>query len=424
VRRNVDILVMIDNSPGTSPKIAELRNRFPALLQRLGDFAANGQPASYHIGVVDSDLGAGPFTLNQGQCHPDGDGGLLRVGPGPGASGPAVCAGLTLGNGERFIDYDSGSGATNIGGFNVADAFSCISQVGTAGCGFEAPLEAVYRVLTTPSVNPGFLRDDSLIAVLWMTDEDDCSAPPDSQLFDPSPAAVGTWGVMHSFRCTQWGVTCGGKPLGGDALAPTSDCAPAVGGPLFDVSRYTQLLSPGGLRARADDLVLASIVAPPAPVGVQITMPCADQTNTASCPILEHSCIATTNTAFFADPAVRIGAVTTAVPGAIVGSVCDVDYSPTITAFGDAIGARLTAGCLPGALGDVASPSCTVTIDGSTTPRCDGSGAMPCWEVVADTRCAARTAPSGDRQQLRLAVDGASASAVISSRCSVYEPAP
>ena len=69
-------------------------------------------------------------------------------------------------------------------------AFGCIAAVGSAGCGFEAPLEAVYRVLTTPAINPGFLRDDALLVVILMTDEDDCSAPPDTTLFDPSPAGI------------------------------------------------------------------------------------------------------------------------------------------------------------------------------------------------------------------------------------------
>src|SRR5262249_45362628 len=79
MQRNVDILLMIDNSPGPSPKINETINRFPQLVKRLDQFATAGLTASYHIGVVDSDMGAGPVTLNQGQCHPDGDGGVLRT---------------------------------------------------------------------------------------------------------------------------------------------------------------------------------------------------------------------------------------------------------------------------------------------------------------------------------------------------------
>src|SRR5437764_495423 len=80
----VDILFMIDSS-GTAPIQTELRNRFPSLVKALQNFALQGHPASYHIGVVDEDLGAGPEVLNQGQCHPDGDGGKLHVAPAAGA---------------------------------------------------------------------------------------------------------------------------------------------------------------------------------------------------------------------------------------------------------------------------------------------------------------------------------------------------
>ncbi|MCA1663676.1 MAG: hypothetical protein LC659_05310 [Myxococcales bacterium] len=276
VRRNVDILVMMDNSPGTSPKQHELMNRFPLLLDRIDELAAAGKTASFHIGVVDSDLGAGPYTLNQGQCHPDGDGGGLRMGPAADASPPAAisCAALDLG-GRRFIDYDSATGGSNTGAVGLANAFQCIAAVGEAGCGFEAPLEAVYRVLTTPSVNPGFLRDDALLIVILMTDEDDCSAPPDSPLFDPSAAGIASYGVLHSFRCTQFGVACNGAPLTGDALAPTSDCAPVAGGPLFDVSRYIGLFAPGGVKPNSDDVLFATLVAPSSPFAVSVTMPCA-----------------------------------------------------------------------------------------------------------------------------------------------------
>ena len=70
-----------------------------------------------------------------------------------------------------------------------------VTGVGEFGCGFEAPLEAAYRFLADPEPwlsfpNPGqpdgvdqtiidqraaFLRPDSLVAVILLTDENDCS---------------------------------------------------------------------------------------------------------------------------------------------------------------------------------------------------------------------------------------------------------
>ncbi len=200
----VDILFMIDSS-GTAPIRNELRARFPQLVKALENAAATHHPASYHFGVVTADLGAGPYTLNQGQCHPDGDGGELQIAPAVGGGGvPATCQGFSLSGGVRFIDYDQIDGTTNIaGGLDVPTAFSCISAVGDAGCGFEHQLESVYRALhDPPPENAGFLRDDALLVVFFLTDEDDCSGPPDDDLFDPSPDGVANYGPLHSFRCT------------------------------------------------------------------------------------------------------------------------------------------------------------------------------------------------------------------------------
>ncbi|HEX6837101.1 MAG TPA: hypothetical protein VF334_11040 [Polyangia bacterium] len=423
LRRKVDILFMIDDSPSTAPKQNELVDRAAILIQRIDDLASVGKTASFHIGVVDSDLGAGPYTLNQGQCHPDGDGGLLRTTPAAGVQTGTICDALQLGNGERFIDWDTATHTSNTGDVDIAEAFGCIAAVGDSGCGFEAPLEAVYRVLTTPSVNPGFLRDDALLVVILMTDEDDCSAPPDSQLFDPSAVGVGQWGTLHSFRCTQWGIACDGKPLTGGALSGTTSCTPVAGGPLFDVSRYQQLFAAGGVKANADDLVLATFVAPSMPFGVDVTTPCADQVNTPSCAILGHSCVNPANAFFFGDPAVRINSVTATVPNAVTGSICDSDYSPTISAVADAMAARLGGTCLPGAVVDLADPGCTVAVAGVEAPRCQ-QGRLPCWDLVDDQSCAMHLTPAGAAQRLRLTVQGAPSNAAIDASCPLYEPTP
>ena len=346
----VDILFMIDNSPGGSYD-NELIKRFPLLLKALDAGAAAGHPASYHIGVVTSDLGAGPFTLNQGQCHPDGDNGVLQVLPAAGAVLPAgvSCSGFSLGGGVRFLEYDQLAGTNNIMGEpDVASAFSCMAAVGEAGCGFEHVLESTYRALSgTVAENAGFLRDDALLVVFYVTDEDDCSAPPDGDLFDPSPDGIAKYGTLHSFRCTQFGVSCSTPPapLSGVAMPPSTECAPlnrADGGKLFDVQRYIDFFDrPGGVKADPSDVILASISAPPTPVGVTVTMPCADQVNTPSCPILNHSCVLATNPQFFGDPALRLRTVVDAAQTALPFSLCEGDFSGEMDAVARAITARL-----------------------------------------------------------------------------------
>src|SRR4051794_35078122 len=58
-QQEVDILFMIDNSNSMAAKQAQLKQRFPSFIGKLRDFAGRGLAASYHLGVVTSDLGAG-----------------------------------------------------------------------------------------------------------------------------------------------------------------------------------------------------------------------------------------------------------------------------------------------------------------------------------------------------------------------------
>jgi hypothetical protein len=73
----------------------------------------------------------------------------------------------------------------------MAQDFTCLAMLGTNGCGFERPLDAVRKALGENALpggcNAGFLRDDSLLLVLWVTDENDCSARPEHpELYDPT----------------------------------------------------------------------------------------------------------------------------------------------------------------------------------------------------------------------------------------------
>ncbi len=78
--------------------------------------------------------------------------------------------------------------------------FDCIADIGTSGCGWEQQLEAPLKALTPSGSsirfgmgtvghgdtdNAGFLRADSLLAILVVTDEDACT-PRDPRLFDPN----------------------------------------------------------------------------------------------------------------------------------------------------------------------------------------------------------------------------------------------
>src|SRR5690606_18070119 len=83
------------------------------------------------------------------------------------------------------------------------------------GCGFEQQLESMLKAVTPSSsavsfvmgtqgqadrANAGFLRPDAMLAVVVLTDEEDCSAA-DAELFNPSS---GVYGGSLNLRCFSY----------------------------------------------------------------------------------------------------------------------------------------------------------------------------------------------------------------------------
>jgi hypothetical protein len=241
----VDLLFVIDNSQSMADEQENLRDNFPKLIDALRSDKlgpdGSGKPCSasdtsgckipnLHIGIVSTDLGAGNYGL--GGCErAGGDRGKLQN-----KATTAWCTPPT----DAYISYHEGR--TNVPGAGrdpiqkVKDAFSCIAGIGTRGCGFEQTLEASRRALD-PSlgVNPGFLRNesgqgpDALLALVYVTDADDCSAY-NPQLYDPSQQGLtDPLGPHTSFRCFEFGVHCdcaGGSTCTRTTVGPRQNCVP------------------------------------------------------------------------------------------------------------------------------------------------------------------------------------------------------
>jgi hypothetical protein len=60
---------------------------------------------------------------------------------------------------------------------SLAQDFACLGTLGTGGCKWNQGLAAARKALTVHAAgaNSGFLRDDSLLAIMLVTDSDDCS---------------------------------------------------------------------------------------------------------------------------------------------------------------------------------------------------------------------------------------------------------
>jgi len=425
VKNQVDMVFMVDDSLSMRPKQEELRARFPELIKVLDDFSKKGSPADYHIGVVTSDLGSGP-TVVSSNCKPGGKGGRFQA---IGAGAMAGCVGPT---GKAYIEYNqlmkdgNGNPVSNLPGNKSVDdlaaTFTCMSSVGDGGCGFEHQLEAVYRAVhDAPNLaeNQGFFRPNALLVIVFVTDEDDCSADPNTTLFS-QPDTSAMYGAQNSYRCTHFSVMRD-DPAGGSTpvLMPYGDSGGAVMNPrsatvdvgqlLFPIDRYTNYFGKssavGGAKLNPQDVIMVGITAPSEPTSSVLAIkgstnplqPCSAQSATCL-PTLQHSCSSPNNPLFYGDPAVRLNGVinSLAADHRQLTSICDTSYQSALQGLGQLIVSQIGPGCISSPFKDPNNPDCTVTditpsaTGGDTTkaiPPCKDSGGMipaggACWQLV------------------------------------------
>ncbi len=213
--RDLDILFVIDNSGSMTGEQNSLTANFPKFIEVL-ETIEGGLP-NVHIGIVSTDVGVGPEGASKGICSQNGDAGKLQFAarPPPLADptncpneGAVTCTALDPG--ETFIkDILLDDEVTRERNYNPNDAtlaerFSCMAKLGICGCGFEQPLEAMKRALD-PGVNPGFLRENAFLAVIFITDEDDCSIANSTMM---NEAFGGDGQPAGSHLCFQHGVVC------------------------------------------------------------------------------------------------------------------------------------------------------------------------------------------------------------------------
>jgi len=182
----VDILVVVDNSGSMAAEQSNLKAAMPALIGALLNPPINpetGLPVhapvrDLHMGVISTNMGSGGFGVSG--CDGLGDDAILQNLPREAGCDTAY---------PLFLSYLIGEtdppDATAIA--DLSAGFGCVAVLGTEGCGFEQPLEAAHKALLVHArpggPNEGFLRDDSLVLIVFITDEEDCSAE-DNALFD------------------------------------------------------------------------------------------------------------------------------------------------------------------------------------------------------------------------------------------------
>lgn len=175
----IDVLFVTDDSSSMDSKSALVAPHVGALLRSI---APNHD---VHVGVITSSLTSeGLFSVCGERASA--------------ARNAKLFTGGLASAGAGFLSYDGTPAALDA---FVDDAKTLISNVGDDGCGLEASLESAYRFLVQPdpwksvAVEEGkavyagvdgevlaqraaFLRPDSLVLVVLVTDEDDASVDP------------------------------------------------------------------------------------------------------------------------------------------------------------------------------------------------------------------------------------------------------
>jgi len=224
----VDILLVMDNSRSMAPYQDALRREFPRLVRGLVTGDHDEDPStpkfppvsSIRVGFVTTDMGeAGlgefPDDIVEDVCaSPRGDaygddGRLINIAVGHDSSMNRTGLDCDEDNDGKadsvppaqlpaFLTFDAPPVEPTAA---EVDAFvhraSCYGLPGANGCGIEMPLESLLKSLTPstspirffslpgesrdrgrgddPASNAGWLRPDSVLAVVLLSDEDDCS---------------------------------------------------------------------------------------------------------------------------------------------------------------------------------------------------------------------------------------------------------
>lgn len=376
----IDLLFVVDDSSSMAGEQAALAAGFPALVDVL-EGLEGGLP-DLHIGVVSTNVGAAGQPGVAG-CGRAGDDGRLQV--------PAACTGL---DGSFISDLSDRRGGRirNYAG-ELDERFACLAQLGTDGCGFEMPLEAMYRALQ-PGVNPGFLRDDAYLAVVFVTDEDDCSTDEASLFGDPTAGLDSPLGPFTSFRCFEHGVECDGD-ADPRAFGPRTGCRPRVGSPLIAIERYVSFLK--GLKPDPSLVIVSGIVGVDDAAHTVVVGPDATEPTR---PAVRPSCIrADDDDGGGATPPIRLEAFLRSFANRNSrASICGDNLTDIFVNLAGRGGHWAGPPCLRHALADVApaqpglQPQCSVSAgsgrpqdpDTVVRPCAEPGGDPACWELVAD----------------------------------------
>jgi hypothetical protein len=417
INRNIDIIFEIDNSVSMEPEQANLVANFPAFINVLKNLPG-GLP-DVHIGVITSDMGAGAFTSSVEGCEQPDNGSFVDT---VRAATDPVCNTATLNMNQHFITSSGGGTQNNFTG-DITDVFRCIAQVGTTGCGFEAHLESMRSALgdavgdpahdipvrSIPPNNGGFVRPDAYLAVIFITNEEECSTSPDNVLFDPESTADASLGPLTT-RCFGHTDICDGRLMvnyvqTGNPAGPFQSCVPDETTFATDpkhapipVQYYIDFLKKQ--KSDPSKVLVSGIIAPPGPYAL-VSAPDGQGGMTLA---QGYSCTGAAGVFGQATPRWTKFFGAFDAEQSISTSICDQSFSASMTRIATQLGKLLGAPCVAGKVLNTMGPNglrpdCAVvdnTVDTqgnpvqSVVPACaDNNNQAPCWTLApgSATQC-------------------------------------
>lgn len=386
VTAKLDLLFVVDDSLSMEPLQAKMLARLPDFMEVLQN-APGGLP-DLHVAVVSTSMGSASAT-DVARCEVSQDG-KFHFAPRPGRDATTCPVPM---NAAHFIRV--GANGSNIGApSNIATVFQCMAFLGDQGCGFEQPLESMMRALQKagdPSDpdNAGFLRPDASLAIVIIANEDDCSVPPESTLFDPTEYTLASpLGGYHSYRCAERGHLCNGEP----PPRPTAlDVSPLVLDPgperkncesneaftdrtrsLYPLSRYIGFLK--SLKPDPRRIFVAVIGGPPVPYAIEMRMP-----TTLGAELQPHLVPSCRHGAEYADPSPRLMQLVQAFgANGVFQTICASDFRPSMVKIAESIARSLPAPCITGNYNvrpeAPAIPDCVLTDERTSPPETDAAG--------------------------------------------------
>lgn len=391
LNRNIDILWVVDNSKSMDGEQAALIANFPAFISVL-ESIEGGLP-NVHMGVVSTN------GRNIGLSGCGGGGGTL-IAP---AGKSSFISDILPENSQTRTNSWSGEGYGSL-----AEAFSDYAAIGTTGCGFEQHFQSVIDAIG-PNSNPGFIRDDAFLAVIFLTDEDDCSGEiGNNGLYVNYGNSTGELGPLSSYRCWEYGVQCDGDAPSNERLAGVRrDCQ------IDNDSPYTMKLGTivDALETvkRKSQLIVASIQGDTDVDNVSVIQKPAAWTAEKSPVTLAPSCVqpgaadpllTPEGESTIARPAVRLKALLDNYPNRSSSqSICAGDLTPALTQIANLLKEVVGNPCIQGDLKDAdlntagLQADCQVSVvtnygeadqSEEILPQCTASVTNNCWKLEVD----------------------------------------